>query len=394
MSIFALNVDDAAEILAICSGEDQKDPYSRPNPFANNARHYGCWKGQLTVGVIEPAQLKFFGDEGYASAYQVALDRLAGAGEQTVEIDYTLFDKAARLLYEGPWVAERYIACHPLIAEQPEALLPVTRGIIEPGGRSLASDLFLAQYRMEALKREARSVLSQVDCLLTPTAGRLFTLDEIAKEPVKRNSELGYYTNYMNLLDLSALAIQAGFTGSGLPFGVTLVADKFNDQKLLSVANFLQPFLGGSQGAGRHTLPDVSNSPATHQREIPLVVCGAHLDGLALNWQLRERGARLLERTVTAEAYRFFALSGGPPFRPGLVRSEHGAAIEVEVWALPAEEVGSFVEAIPSPLSIGKVELADGRLLSGFLCEPDAVKDAREITALGGWRAYLESASE
>jgi allophanate hydrolase len=198
----------------------------------------------------------------------------------------------------------------------------------------------------------------------------------------------------MNLLDLSALAIQAGFTDSGLPFGVTLVADGFNDQKLLSIANLLQPLLGGSQGAGRHKLPDVSHSPATHQREIPLVVCGAHLDGLALNWQLRERGARLLEETVTATAYRLFALPGGPPFRPGLVRSEQGAAIEVEVWALPIEELGSFVEAIPSPLCIGKVELADGRLLSGFLCEPGAVKDARDITALGSWRAYLGAESD
>ncbi len=394
MSIFALNVDDAAELLAICSGEDQQDPYSRPNPFANNARHYGCWQGELTLGVIAPAQLKFFGDRGYAQAYQAALENLAGAGVQIVEIDYQLFDTAARLLYEGPWVAERYIACHPLIEEQPEALLPVTRGIIEPGGGSLASDLFRAQYKMEALKRDTREVLSRVDCLFTPTAGRLFTLDEIAQEPIKRNSELGYYTNYMNLLDLSALAIQAGFTDNGLPFGVSLVADRFNDQKLLSIANFLQPLLGVSQGAGRHKPPDVSQSPVAHQREIPLVVCGAHMDGLALNWQLRERGARLLEQTVTATAYRFFALSGGPPSRPGLVRSEHGAAIEVEVWALPAEELGSFVEAIPSPLCIGKVELADGRLLSGFLCESEAVKDAREITALGGWRAYLDSESD
>jgi allophanate hydrolase len=246
---------------------------------------------------------------------------------------------------------------------------------------------------MEALKRDAREVLSRVDCLLTPTAGRLFTLEEIAQEPVKRNSKLGYYTNYVNLLDLSALAVQAGFTDADLPFGVTLVADTFEDRRLLSIANRLQPVLGGSQGLGRHAMPDASVLPAACHREIPLVVCGAHLDGLALNWQLRERGARLLERTTTAAAYRFYALSGGPPYRPGLVRSEQGAAIEVEVWSLPAGEFGSFVEGIPRPLCIGKVELADGRLLSGFLCEPNGLEGAEEITSLGGWRVYLDMRS-
>jgi allophanate hydrolase len=393
MSIFALNTDDAAVVLDLCIEEDRKDPYSRPNTFSNNARHYGRWQEQLKIGVIAPDQLKFFGDKGYSGAYQVALDRLSASGVRTVEIDFSLFDTAARLLYEGPWVAERYIACHPLIEQQPEALLPVTRGIIEPGGQSLASDLFRAQYRMEKLKREAREVLATVDCLMTPTAGRLFTLEEITAEPVKRNSELGYYTNYMNLLDLCALAIQAGFTDSGLPFGVTLVADAFNDQKLLSVANRLQTELGGSQGAGCHVFPDASRMPVAYQPDIPLVVCGAHLEGLALNWQLVERGASLMERTFTAAAYRFYALSGGPPYRPGLVRSEDGAAIGVEVWSVPADQFGSFVAGIPSPLAIGKVELADGRLLSGFLCEASGLNGAEEITSLGGWRAYLDSLS-
>jgi allophanate hydrolase len=389
MSIFALNVDDAAELLTACEGEDREDPYSRPNPFGNSARHFGSWTGDLTVGVIAPDQLRFFGDQGYATAYQAALDALAATGVQTVPIDYTAFDSAARLLYEGPWVAERYIACHPLIEQQPEALLPVTRGIIEPGGRAQAVSLFRAQYQLEGFRREVREILSGVDCLLTPTAGRLFTLDEIEQEPVRHNSELGYYTNYMNLLDLSALAIPAGFTGAGLPFGVTLVADTFRDRKLLSIARRLQAVFRATQGAGRHPVIPSDASPALMRENIPLVVCGAHLDGLPLNWQLRERGASLIERTTTASCYRFYALSGGPPYRPGLVRSGDGAAIEVEVWSVPASEFGSFVAGIPSPLAIGKIELADGRLESGFLCETHGLQGAEEITGHGSWKAYL-----
>lgn len=390
MSIFALNADDAAEILVLCEGEDPQDPYSRSNPFSNSPRHYGTWRDELSVGVIDSGQLRFFGDEGYATAYREALECLAAAGVRTVPIDYSLFDTAARLLYEGPWVAERYIACQPLIEDRPEALLPVTRSIIEPGGKALATDLFRAEYRIQGLKREARAVLAGVDCLLTPTAGRLFTLDEIAEEPVRRNSELGYYTNYMNLLDMSALAIPAGFTDAGLPFGLTLVADAFEDRKLLSIGRHLQSVMQSTQGAGRHPCPEASNRSAYYQPRVPLVVCGAHLDGLALNWQLRERGASLVERTTTAARYRLYALPGRPPQRPGLVRAEGGAAIEVEVWSVPVQQLGSFVAAIPAPLGIGKVELADGRYLPGFLCEPHALAGAEEITGLLGWRAYLD----
>ena len=389
MSIFALHVDDAAEVLTACEGEDRQDPYSRPNPFSNSARQYGRWAGDLKVGVIAADQLRFFGDKGYSAAYRAALDALDDAGVHTVPIDYTAFDSAARLLYEGPWVAERYIACHPLIDERPEALLPVTRGIIEPGGKALATSLFRAQYQLEDFRRQVREILSGVDCLLTPTAGRLFTLDEIEQEPVRHNSELGYYTNYMNLLDLSALAIPAGFTEAGLPFGITLVADGFTDRRLLSIASRLQPVFGATQGVGRYPVAPSVAPPAPMLANIPVVVCGAHLDGLPLNWQLRERGATLVERTTTAPRYRLYALSGGPPYRPGLVRSDDGVAIAVEVWSVPASEFGTFVAGIPSPLAIGKIELADGRLESGFLCEPHGLVDAEEITGHGGWKAYL-----
>ncbi len=390
MTIFALNCDDAAELLASAEGEDANDPYSRANPFSNRARHYGPWQGPLRVGVIDEQQLKFFGDEHYAEAYALALQQLRDAGIEMVTIDYTAFDETARLLYEGPWVAERYFATYPLIAEQPDAFLPVTYGIIEPGGRANAVDLFKAQYRLEALKKRAYAIMDTVDCLLTPTAGRLFTLAEVAEEPVKRNSELGYYTNYMNLLDLSALAIPAGFTGTDLPFGITLVGKTFEDRKLLGIGAYLQQVLPSLQGLSHYPCPPSAAAPLRQTSTIPVVVCGAHLEGLPLNWQLGERGAQLLERTTTSDGYRLYALAGGPPYRPGLVRDETGAAIEVEVWSVPAENFGSFVAGIPSPLGIGKVRLADGRELPGFICEPAGIESAVEITQLGGWRVYLD----
>lgn len=389
MSLFALNCDDAASLLAIAEGEDPEDPYSRPNPFRNHRSTDGAWQGPLRVGVIGDERLRFFGDDAYAEAYAAALARLRDAGVETVTIDYGPFDEAAGLLYGGPWVAERYLAARPLIDDDPDALLPVTRGIIAPGGQAPATDLFRAGYRLEALKRQARIVMDDIDCLLTPTAGRLFTQAEVADEPMQRNTELGYYTNFMNLFDLSALALQAGFTRAGLPFGVTLVGETFDDRRLLAIGRRLQAVFASTQGATGHPCANTDAAPVRPRRGIPVVVCGAHLDGLPLNWQLRERGAALVERTTTATGYRLYALPGGPPYRPALVRDGTGAAIEVEVWSVPEAAFGGFVAGIPAPLGIGRVELADGRSEAGFICEAGGLDGATDITGDGGWRAYL-----
>jgi allophanate hydrolase len=390
MSLFALNCDDAATLLAIAEATDPDDPYSHANPFRNHASTDGTWQGPLRIGVIAQQQLRFFGDQAYQQAYADALARLHAAGVETVPLDYAPFDEAAQLLYGGPWVAERYLAAQPLIDDDPDALLPVTRGIIAPGGQAPATDLFRAGYRLAALKGQAHATLTGVDCLLTPTAGRLFTRAEVAAEPVQRNTELGYYTNYMNLLDLSALAVQAGFTDAGLPFGVTLVGESFDDRRLLAIGRRLQTVFASTQGASGHRCASSAAPPVHPRRGIPVVVCGAHLDGLPLNWQLRARGATLLERTTTAAGYRLYALPGGPPYRPALVRDPDGAAIEVEVWSVPEAAFGSFVAGIPAPLGIGRVALADGRSEPGFICEAGGLDGATDITAFGGWRAYLE----
>lgn len=394
MSIFALDTRDANALLQIAECHDPVDPYSRNNPYANQARQFGCRAGSLTLGVIPERQLRFFGDTDYAAAYRHTLAQLTRRGIELVEIDYAPFEEAARLLYEGPWVAERHIAVETLLAQQPEALLPVIREIIGPGATARATDLFRAGYRLQALKQVCARQLEAVDALLTPTAGRLFTVAEMLDEPVRRNSELGYYTNFMNLLDLAAVAVPTAFTGAGLPFGVTLVGATFSDRALLSIASRIQAELPLPVGAGETTAAPHALPAVTDTRTVEVAVCGAHLAGLPLNWQLTERDGVLVERTHSAGCYRMYALAGGPPFRPGLIRdAEQGAAIEVEVWRLPTAEFGSFVANIPAPLGIGRLELADGRWVSGFICEPCGIEGAEEITHLGGWRRYLQEKS-
>lgn len=390
ISIFALDSIDANVVLQCAEGEDASDGYSRTNPYRNQARHFGCRDGGMTLGVIPNAQLKFFGDQGYIDAYARTIEQLSAAGIELKEIDYEPFNEAAKLLYEGPWVAERYLAIEHLVKSKPETLLPVIRAIIEPGGEPRATDLFKAQYRLEALKKQCLAQLESLDALLTPTAGRLFTIDEVLAEPIQRNSELGYYTNFMNLFDLASVALPTTFTEQGLPFGITLASTAFSDRALLSIANRIQRILPLPSGVDNSPLTQLPAPPVENSNTVDIAVCGAHLDGLPLNWQLIERGGVLLARTTTSKAYRMYALPDGPPNRPGLIRDKQlGAEIEVEVWRLPTREFGSFVANIPAPLGIGKVELIDGRLVSGFICEPYAVHDAQEITHMGSWRRYM-----
>jgi allophanate hydrolase len=383
VSIFALCADDAATVLGVAEGFDAADVYSRP--LQNRALTGLC------VGVPRAAQLEFFGDTEYARLFDETVRRLEDVGGALLEIDFAPFLEAARLLYEGPWIAERYAAVGGFLEANPDALLAVTRRIIAGGKAPSAAAAFEGHYRLQALKRASEPVWGEVDVILTPTAGTIYTLAAVAADPLGCNANLGYYTNFMNLFDLAGVAVPAGFRSDGLPFGVTLVGPRSTDRGLLAVADRLHRAGVATLGASTQRLPPPRATPASLLPDhVAVAVCGAHMTGLPLNHQLLERGGYPLQTTRTSACYRLFALPGGPPHRPGLVRvPSGGGGVEVEVWSLPTEHVGSFLAGIPAPLGLGKIELESGAWVSGFICEAFAAEGAVDITAYGGWRAYL-----
>jgi allophanate hydrolase len=389
VSIFSGSADCAERVFAVASKFDPQDPYAREFKSAiANGRVLGA--APLRIGVPRPDQLQFFGDEEYARLFAETVEAAIDNGARAIEIDYAPLLATARLLYEGPWIAERYAAIAAFMTEHADALHPVTRSIIEGGRRPSGVDAFNAQYRLQALRRSAERVFEDIDVLLTPTAGTIYRIDEVDANPVELNTNLGYYTNYVNLLDLAAIAVPAGFRADGLPFGVTLLAPRGADDALLALAARLHPLRSTTIGAMEVPTPLPAATTSVRPGFIPVVVCGAHMQGLPLNHQLRDRHAYFVRSTRSAPVYRFYALAGGPPRRPGMVRvSQDGAAIDVEVWAIPAEHFGSFVAGIPAPLGIGKVLLEDGTSEPGFICEGLAVADAQDITALGSWRRFV-----
>ena len=393
VSVFALTADDAALVAGVAAGFDAGDPFSR-QPRLSPRRGWSLQQG-TRVAVPLPAQREFFGNSAYAQLFEQAISRVRTLGAAVREVDISVLLEAARLLYGGPWVAERHHTAGALLAGDPEALLPAIRQIIGGATRFTATDGFAAQYRLQELRRASEPLWEQADVLLLPTAGTHFTLAEVQAEPIARNTDLGHYTNFVNLLDLAAVAVPAGFTAAGLPFGVSLIAPAFEDQDLLRFAARLHHAAGGRLGAIDPPVTMAAQSagiaqPSEAEGFVDVAVCGAHMSGLPLNWQLTARGARLVATTRTTPDYRLYALPGGPPSRPGLVKLPgEGAAIEIEVWRMPVERFGDFVTGIPAPLGIGRMRTEEGREACGFLCEWSATREATDITTFGGWRAWL-----
>jgi allophanate hydrolase len=384
ISIFALSAQDGARVCRVAEGFDEAEPYSRraPPPGATSLA-----AGSFRFGVPLPQQLQFFGNEEYPRLFDAAVARLEALGGRRVLIDFAPYIEAGQLLYEGPWIAERYVVVEPLLRRAADSLLPITRQIIAGGAAPSAADAFRAQYRLQSLRRASERVWNEIEVLVTPTAGTIYRIAEVEADPLRLNSRLGFYTNFVNLLDLAAVAVPAGFGPDALPFGISLLGPAWSDFELLALAARFQDLDLPAQ-----SVFDAAPTAQAPAQAIAIAVCGAHLDGLPLNHQLRQRGAVLLERTRTAAQYRLYALPGGPPQRPGLVQvSQGGGALEVELWSVPAPALGSFVAQIPAPLAIGKVRLADDRQVCGFLCEAHAVSHAADITHFGGWRAYLAS---
>jgi allophanate hydrolase len=399
VSIFALTAEDASSVLDAAAGYDPADPYSQR--VGERGSGWGI-PGErelsgLRIGIPRADRLQFFGDAEYARLFDAAVYCVERLGARITEFDFEPFLEAARLLYDGPWIAERYAAVGAFIDAHPDAVHPVTRRIIDAGKTPTATEAFRGEYRRRALLRRTEPVWSDVDLVMTPTAGTIYRIAEVEADPIRLNANLGYYTNFMNLLDLTGVAVPAGFRADGLPFGITLAGPRGAERDLLLIAGRVQRASVTTLGALAAALPEEPEPPPLNRlREgfMALAVCGAHMQGLALNHQLRERGGYWLETTATAPRYRLFALPGGPPHRPGLLRvPTDGARIALEVWALPMEHMGSFIAAIPAPLGLGKIELASGSLVTGFLCEGHAIEGATDITRHGGWRAYVTAAA-
>jgi allophanate hydrolase len=263
----------------------------------------------------------------------------------------------------------------------------VVRGIIEGARRYSAVDAFAAEYKLRDLRRAAESQWEMMDVLLLPTTGSIYTHEAVAESPVLRNNDLGYYTNFVNLLDLAAVAVPAGVRGNGLPFGVSLIGPAFSEEALLALADRFHRGQGAVPG-------DVLDLAACPPGCVAVAVVGAHLSGQPLNHELTNRRAQLIKACRTAPGYRLYALDGTMPPKPGLVRDQQfrGPGIEVEVWAMPEQHFGSFVAGVPAPLGIGNAVLDDASTVKSFICEPYAVAGATEITRFGGWRHYLSQA--
>ena len=386
VSVFALTVEDAYDIFRLLAAADPADPFSRRFDVAA----LGAPAPGLRIGVPDPASRRFAGDDLSAAAFDAALRDLAGIGFVPVPIDLAPFFAVTALLYDGPWVAERYQAIRALIETRPEALLPVTRGIIDKAKDFSAADAFAGRYELAELQRAVAPVWRDIDVLAVPTFPRPQTRRALEADPIGPNSELGTYTNFVNLLDLCALAVPARFRGDGLPAGVTLIAPAGADARLAALGCSLHAAAATTLGATGRTPSATTPAAAPEADEIEIAVVGAHLSGLPLNGELQAAGARFRRAIATEAAYRLYALPGGPPARPGLLRvTADGAAIETEVWALSPAAFGRFVAAIPAPLAIGTLALADGTRPKGFLVEAAAVDGAEDISVHGGWRAFI-----
>ena len=369
VSIFAGSVSETRLVASCCAGPDD-DPWSRDIEFS------GFDIKAARIGKLDDAHLTACDDES-RQAYKRYIASLASTtNHETTQFDFAPFAKTAQLLYEGPWLAERYAAIEAFISECADSLHPVTFDIISQGIKPTAVDAFNGEYALKELRQIAEGILEEFDVMVVPTAPKPFTIDEVLQNPIETNSLLGTYCNLVNLLDLCAIAIPAGTLSTGMPFGVTLIARAGRDHALLDLASSL---------CAEEGLPT-----APRPGEFHLAVCGAHLSGQPLNPALLELGGYLVEATQTSDNYRLFALPDGK--RPALVRDPSSqTAIEIEVWSVPDRNVAAFLRTVAPPLGIGQVELADGRWVGSFIAESVATDQAKEITRFGGWRAYKAS---
>lgn len=372
ITVFTDKLNDARLVDDVLAGFDVEDPYSKP--LADITLQ------PKRIGVPRRDQRAWFGDSQSEYLYDQAIARL-GADAEIIELDISPLNEAASLLYNGPWVAERTAAIQDLLANNPDAIHETVRQITEAGLSKNAVDVFNGIYRLAELKRQADGLWDEVDLLAFPTTGTTYRVAELLVAPIALNSNLGFYTNFVNLLDMAAVAVPAGTRSNGTGFGITLIGPADSDHGLLDVAD---TYLAAA---------DLPAPPALDlegkMESVKLAVVGAHLKDMPLHWQLTSRDAVFVGAFETAPTYRLYAIADSVPPKPALVHSGDGAAIKVEVYELDVAAFGSFVAEVPAPLAIGTVTLADGSSVKGFVAESRATTGAQDITDLGGWRAFI-----
>ena len=388
VTVFAGSVAEGAVVRRVMEGYDPADPFSRHATPA-------ALPPKLRIGVLQGVEREFFGNAEVEALYDAAIARAKSLGATILTFDYAPFREAAALLYDGPWVAERLAAVEGFFATNAADFDPTVRKIIGGAQGRTAVEAFGGLYRLNEILQRVAPVWDAVDVLMLPTSPTTSTVADMLADPIVRNSQFGRYTNFVNLMGLAAIAVPVGFGPSGLPAGVTLIGPAFSDDALTPFAGAMHA--AAACGMGRDRAAGVPPAPLP---EIPagwlaIAVVGAHLTGMPLNHELTRPGGIKLAETTTLHGYRLYALPGTVPPKPGLIRDPGfvGPGIAVEVWALPAAAFGAFVARIPAPLGIGKLSLADGAQVSGFLCETHAIQGAEDITSYGGWRAYRAAAS-
>lgn len=388
VSIMANTVADALAVLRPLTVYDEQDPYAREQGGALD----GALPARFHFGILAEAVLSRC-DLSVQRRYKTSVCALERVGGTAVAIDFAPFEEAAALLYDGPWVAERLAALRPFAEARADTIHPVVRDIVLSGSRYSAVNAFEGQYRLAALARAVDTLFGKIDVMLVPTAPGHPAIKEMLSDPVGANSRLGLFTNFVNLLDMAAIAVPAGWSDQGLPIGMTLIGPRFTDGLVASLADRLhRSDAEAILGASATPLADAGKVVAsTAAVTVRLAVVGAHLTGQPLNHQLTDRGAVFVSITRTAAGYSLYALPHSKPAKPGLARDGGAGGIEVELWDVPLTEFGSFVAAIPAPLGIGSVELTDGTTVKGFICEAHALADAADISRFGGWRNYLST---
>lgn len=381
-SVFAQGLRDAALAFNVGIEHDELNPYARAFP----ERPLTAFPRRPVIGV--PTSLEFFGDDENAALFAHFVEQCAAQGCEIRKVDCSSLFRLAKLLYEGPWVAERRWAVDAqLKAHGVDSLDPTVAKIVTGGESVTGVDAFDKEYARQEIKKQANKLMASLDALLMPTCPLNPRVDEVQAEPIAVNSKQGYYTNFVNLADFAALAVPSGWRKDGLPVGATFLGPAFTDFALLDVASRVLHERKVAKTDRTTTTEDKLVPLGLQPRTLPLAVVGAHLSGMPLNWQLRKARASLKSRCVTSPNYRLFALETTPP-KPGIKRdTANGRELEIEVWDVPYDTFGEFVANIPAPLGIGKLELASGEWVTGFIW--DGTGENREITEFGGWRKYI-----